>query len=182
MEKLFIVVGISLFAFSCSSDNKDIEEPLPPKPLTQYEVDYKISNEEIEAYPLGGRNTKTFVLDKSKDARLGNLGVIVHHHNSLEVGYTAYDACCPIHWEDTDPLKHKLKILPSDPSILEVTCDIDKNNRSSFNLRDGEPTEGYAREKKINLVKYNIKVYPENKYPEYLPAEGQHITNPNYKK
>lgn len=180
MTKLFVAVGIVLLVFSCSSD-KESEDPLRPKPLTQYEVDYKISNEQIGSYFLGDRKTRTFMLDKSKGTKLGNLGVIVHFHNSLEVGYRAYDVCCPIHWEDTDSLKHKLTVLPDDPSLLEVDCDVDKKNRSSFSLRDGTPSSGYALENKINLVKYKIDQYPESGYPNYPEAEGRYITNPNYK-
>lgn len=182
MKKIFLLAGIALFAFSCSSDNE--KEPLPPepepKPLTQYEVDYKISNEEMDSYPQNEKlKRRAFVLEKQNGMKLGNLGVLYYCTSSSAVLHLAYDACCPIHWEDSDPLKHKLEIEISGYWIYAV-CNVD-GFRSSFDLYDGKSLNSYASEHNIQLVKYNVEQYPKDGYPDYPAAEGRHITNPKYK-
>lgn len=180
MNRLYLAISIVLLAFSCSSEKDDEYKNPPPKvPLTEYEVDHKISLKEIDEYPLAHGNSRTFTLE---DDLLGNLGLIVHARNALTDGYWVYDLCCPVHWEDSDPLKHKLQVLnPEIPGLFRAYCKV-KGQGSIFDLQDGVATTGYAKDKKISMVKYTVDVYPESKYPDYLPTEGLIFTNPRYKK
>lgn len=177
MKKIYSILGIALFVLSCSSNDKEDDLSIP-QIATQYDVTYFISKDDIEKHPLGYRKTRTFVIEKSNEQPSGNLGIIVHFANSVERGYIAYDVCCPIHWEDSDPLKHKLTILnPDYPTLQNAYCE--KNGyRSSFDLYFGTPNSGYAKEKNISLIKYQISRNPIDVEKEEI---GRYITNPQYR-
>ena len=174
MKNLFLLVGIAFLAFSCSSDDNG-EDPVVPTERTQYEVSYYLSKADIEKQPQATDKSRLFILPKTDKQPSGNSGLLFYEIPVKK--YKVYDACCPVDWGDGKSKKHQLTIKePQSYELFRVYCD---ECNSSFDLMDGHPTDGYAKNRNISLIEYKVSRDPVNINEEEI---GVYITNPNYKK
>lgn len=180
MKKLFLLVGIALLAFSCSSDNNEEEGYTPPKVRTEYEVNYYISREEINKHPIVGYNSRAFILPKTTEQSSSNMGIIIYDAptSSLARNVKAYDLCCPLHWEDDDPQKHILTLDTSSDMDVYAKCE---KSYETFSLSTGRSTSEIAGEF-VDLIKYNVDSDPSGSLVSEENIIGYYITNPKYKK
>ena len=180
MKKLFLFIGIALFAISCSSDNEKDQEYTPPKVRTEYEVNYYISKEEINKHSIVGHNSRAFILPRTTKQPSGNMGIIVYDEptSSSARNIKSYDACCPLHWEDDDPKKHILTLDTSSDMAVYVKCE---KSYVTFSLSSGRSTSNITGEF-VDLIKNNVTSDPSGSLVSEEDIVGYYITNPKYKK
>ena len=157
MKKLFLLIGVALLAFSCSSDEKEDENSSTS--LQQIPINYTISVEDLE-YKLGSFKITTITRHEGK-------GGLMCFFNGTK--YSAFDGCCPIEWETGMPSGIYLlgKTYEGKSSLVCPICE------SIFDVETLKPVYGKAKDLGFSLVPYRIELDEEKQ--EY------HITNPNYK-